>query len=304
MSDQNNLIPITIRTVVDVTDPDYFCNKSWTLSFNMNTKSWISFHTYIPNFYIGENNFFYSGLNGGCDLEAIAGEEVPFVPTTTSTTTKCVDCKPAPSTTTTSTTIDCNISGQAESLECNLAGSAVDITPPVTTSTTSSTTTFNCTTSTTTTVCPSCSTYIINNPTSTTHIASYTDCTTGEEVEVNIDREYYQICSCTEPVIKLCSSAEPFTPGDVTVSLYGPGCTTCFCYELTNTTLCEVYLAYTTCEGLEVNPNIPALTTINICVKNMNLAVGSGVTVSGGNTSCTTNNDCTTTTSSSTTAIP
>ncbi len=82
MSDQNNLIPITIRTVVDVTDPDYFCNKSWTLSFNMNTKSWISFHTYIPNFYIGENNFFYSGLNGGCDIEAIAGEEVPFVPTT------------------------------------------------------------------------------------------------------------------------------------------------------------------------------------------------------------------------------
>ena len=101
--------PIIIRTVVDVTDPDYFCNKSWTLSFNMNTKSWISFHTYIPNFYIGENNFFYSGLNGGCDIEAIAGEEIPYVPTTTSSTTICKDCKPAPSTTTTTTTLGCDL---------------------------------------------------------------------------------------------------------------------------------------------------------------------------------------------------
>lgn len=301
MSDQNNLIPITIRTVVDVTDPDYFCNKSWTLSFNMNTKSWISFHTYIPNFYIGENNFFYSGLNGGCDLEAIAGEEVPFVPTTSTSTTKCVDCKPAPSTTTTTTTLGCDISGQVVSLECDLEGSAIDITPPVTTSTTSSTTTFNCTTSTTTTICPLCSTYIIHNTTSTNHLAYYTDCNTGEEIEITLNREYYQVCSCTEPVVKLCSSTEPFAPGDVTVSLYGPGCTTCFCYELTNTTLCEVPLVYVNCAGQTINYNIPASTTINICVTNMNLAVGSGVIVSGGNTSCTSNDDCTTTT---TTAIP
>jgi hypothetical protein len=66
---------IPLRVVVDVTDVEYFCNKSWTLSFNMNTKSWVSFHSYIPNWYIAENNFFYSGLNGGCDLEAIAASE-------------------------------------------------------------------------------------------------------------------------------------------------------------------------------------------------------------------------------------
>jgi hypothetical protein len=75
MSD--NKIPVVIRTQVYLNDPDYFCNKSWTMSFNMNTKSWISFHSYIPNFYIGENNFFYSGLNGCCDkgeIQAIAGE--------------------------------------------------------------------------------------------------------------------------------------------------------------------------------------------------------------------------------------
>jgi hypothetical protein len=64
-----------LRVVVEVTDVEYFCNKSWTLSFNFNTKSWVSFHSYIPNWYIAENNFFYSGLNGGCDLEAIAASE-------------------------------------------------------------------------------------------------------------------------------------------------------------------------------------------------------------------------------------
>ena len=43
----------------------------------MNTKSWVSFHSYIPNYYIAENNFFYSGFNEGCDLSAIAAIEIP-----------------------------------------------------------------------------------------------------------------------------------------------------------------------------------------------------------------------------------
>ena len=64
------------NTVVQLSDPKYFCNKSWTLSFNLNTNSWVSFHSYIPNYYIGENNFFYSGLNQGCDLNFVAAEEV------------------------------------------------------------------------------------------------------------------------------------------------------------------------------------------------------------------------------------
>ena len=49
------------ETIVYLTDLTYFCNKSWTLSFNMNTKSWVSFHSYLPNYYIGDNNFYYSG---------------------------------------------------------------------------------------------------------------------------------------------------------------------------------------------------------------------------------------------------
>lgn len=84
----------TYRQYIPFTDATYFCNKSWTLSFNFNTKTWVSFHSYIPNFYIAENNFFYSGLNDSCDLQARAMIPLPSTTSTTSTT----------STSTTSTT--------------------------------------------------------------------------------------------------------------------------------------------------------------------------------------------------------
>ena len=86
------LFPLVSRETVYLTDETYFCNKSWTLSFNFNTKSWISFHSYIPNWYIAENNFFYSGLNDCCTtLDALVG--VPTAtPTTTTTTTTAYVC--------------------------------------------------------------------------------------------------------------------------------------------------------------------------------------------------------------------
>jgi hypothetical protein len=118
--------PIITRTVVDLTDVNYFCNKSWSLSFNFNTMSWISFHSYIPNFYIAENNFFYSGLNGSCDIEVIAAE---IVPTTTTTSTTTI----APPTTTTTTTVpppDCALAGTIELFDCELAGIAELISEP------------------------------------------------------------------------------------------------------------------------------------------------------------------------------
>lgn len=87
--------PAVIREVVQLTDTTYFCNKSWTVSYNMNTKSWISFHSYLPNFYIGENNFFYSGLNDYFNpddaFDLIGGTQcildVDIIYTTTTTTT-------------------------------------------------------------------------------------------------------------------------------------------------------------------------------------------------------------------------
>jgi hypothetical protein len=100
---------VTYREVVLLTDSRYFCNKSWTLSFNMNTKTWISFHSYIPNFYIAENNFFYSGLNEGCDLLAIAATEGP----------------------------DCELQGFASSVfpGCQIAGTASEVYTTTTTTT-------------------------------------------------------------------------------------------------------------------------------------------------------------------------
>lgn len=114
-----------VKTFVNLTDTEYFCNKSWTASFNLNTRSWVSFHTYLPNFYIGENNFYYSGLNEGCDMSAVAVVEIPSSTTTTTTT--------------------------ATPLDCSLNGTAVYVAPATTTTTTSSTTTSTTTSTTSTT---------------------------------------------------------------------------------------------------------------------------------------------------------
>jgi hypothetical protein len=89
-----------IRTIIYLSDTEYFCNKSWTLSFNLNTKTWVSFHSYLPNFYMGENNFFYSGLNGCCDGLSISSFEA-FDSIVTSSLAEVVD-----RTTTTTTTTD------------------------------------------------------------------------------------------------------------------------------------------------------------------------------------------------------
>lgn len=113
----------TIKIPVYLTDDTYFCNKSWTLSFNFNTKSWIAFHTYIPNWYIGENNFFYSGINGCCeDFSVIAGIPGPM-PTTT--TTSSTSTSSTSTTTTTTTVLDCNLVGEIEVTDCAMTGTAV-----------------------------------------------------------------------------------------------------------------------------------------------------------------------------------
>lgn len=49
---------------VQLTNPKYFCNKSWTISYNFYAKAWTSYHTYTPNYYIDGIDYFMSGLNG------------------------------------------------------------------------------------------------------------------------------------------------------------------------------------------------------------------------------------------------
>ncbi|MBC7088675.1 MAG: hypothetical protein H5T96_09470, partial [Tissierellales bacterium] len=56
-----------ITREIYLSDTEYFCNRSWTISYSFITNSWIAFHSYLPNWYIGETGFFYSGLNECCD---------------------------------------------------------------------------------------------------------------------------------------------------------------------------------------------------------------------------------------------
>jgi hypothetical protein len=122
-------------------DKEYFCNKSWTMSFDFKNGWWASFHSYLPNFYIGENNFFYSGSNACCtevnvatDITVIAGIVEPVVPYTTTTTTT----SPPLFTTTTTTTsaLDCTLAnGSFTETNCELEADGVITVPPTTTTT-------------------------------------------------------------------------------------------------------------------------------------------------------------------------
>jgi hypothetical protein len=137
----------TLRQVVNLTDSDYFCSKSWTLSFNLNTNTWVSFHSYVPNFYVGENNFFYSGMNTGCDFEAGIASFIVPTPTTTTTSTSSTST----STTTSTTTIkyNCELEGDALIRYCDLEGTAEE---------------------------PYCKTYDITNISEASLTFEYTDC--------------------------------------------------------------------------------------------------------------------------------
>lgn len=50
-------------TFVNLTDTRYFCNKSWTISYNFISKLWSSFHSFTPNFYNDFIDYTQSGLN-------------------------------------------------------------------------------------------------------------------------------------------------------------------------------------------------------------------------------------------------
>jgi hypothetical protein len=51
--------------LISLSDSEFFCNKSFTISFSFITMSWVSFHTYLPNVYITWGDEFYTSLNDG-----------------------------------------------------------------------------------------------------------------------------------------------------------------------------------------------------------------------------------------------
>jgi hypothetical protein len=116
---------------VELTDPQYFCNKSWTLSFNLNTNSWISFHSYIPNYYIAENNHFYSGTNDCCsEFDFVAGTIVATPTTTTTTTIYVPRCTPFEGTAVEVFMRDCDpLEGTAVFTDCTLSGTGQILIP-------------------------------------------------------------------------------------------------------------------------------------------------------------------------------
>jgi hypothetical protein len=49
--------------IIDVTDTEFFKDVSWTVAYQVETGSWLSYYSFEPNYYIGHNTYFQSGVN-------------------------------------------------------------------------------------------------------------------------------------------------------------------------------------------------------------------------------------------------
>ena len=50
---------------INLKDPDYFCDLSWTISYSFINQAWFSFQPFTPNFYIEHIDYFESGNDSG-----------------------------------------------------------------------------------------------------------------------------------------------------------------------------------------------------------------------------------------------
>lgn len=46
---------------INLYDPNYFCDASWTIAYAPSTQSWVSFYGFKPNYYVEQTNYFQSG---------------------------------------------------------------------------------------------------------------------------------------------------------------------------------------------------------------------------------------------------
>ncbi len=58
-----------ISDKLDFTDKEAFINNSWTLSYSLDTNNWVSFHSYIPDYYLNTNKTMYSIINDELSAE-------------------------------------------------------------------------------------------------------------------------------------------------------------------------------------------------------------------------------------------
>jgi hypothetical protein len=265
-----------IRTEVYLTDEDYFCNKSWTLSYNFNTNSWISFHSYLPNFYIAENNFFYSGLNDCCSpLEVIVAEILPN-PTTTSTTTSLPcgflataveeTCLLAgtitditPTTTSTTSTITPTTTSTT-TIDCSLAGQATDVTPTTTSTTTvqpTTTTTLDCRLEGYATDITPTTTSTTTSPTPTTSTTTTVDCNLAGYATDITPTSTTTSTTTVAPTTTTTTTATPTTTTTTTVDCNLAG----YAIDVTPTTTTTTTVAPTTTSTTTAVPTTTSTTT-------------------------------------------
>jgi hypothetical protein len=57
------LKPCRSFDVVDLDNSEYFENCSWTIAYSPLTKTWISYYSFVPNYYVGYNDYFQTGIN-------------------------------------------------------------------------------------------------------------------------------------------------------------------------------------------------------------------------------------------------
>lgn len=51
--------------VIEPSDATYFDEVSWTVAYNPMFKSWVSYYSFTPNYYVSFNNYFQTGINWG-----------------------------------------------------------------------------------------------------------------------------------------------------------------------------------------------------------------------------------------------
>lgn len=50
---------------VKIGDPEYFQDASFTIAYSPTMGAWISYYSFVPNYYVNHNDFFQTGLNEG-----------------------------------------------------------------------------------------------------------------------------------------------------------------------------------------------------------------------------------------------
>jgi len=66
---------VVIADELDFTDKEAFVNHSWTLSYSLDTNNWVSFHSYIPDYYLTTNTALYSLINDELSIEYTIRDE-------------------------------------------------------------------------------------------------------------------------------------------------------------------------------------------------------------------------------------